>query len=151
MKKDRTYGRFYRLFNLLPKHDEETKCSLVLQFTDGRTEHLGETSLNEYNKLCRTLEDMTGERERLRKKRSQVLRQMQLMGVDTTNWRRVDLLCKHPKIMGKPFKWCTVADFDAMFRKLKAIERKQGGFKVVQLPEKKESTYIIINKKSPAN
>ncbi len=65
------------------------------------------------------------QRETLRKKRSMVLHQMQLMGVDTANWSRVDAFCQDSRITGKRFCQLSSEELDALLRKLRAIKRKQ--------------------------
>ena len=83
------YGKFYKLLKLLPGADKET---LVRQFTNERTEHLGQMTDAEYEQMCREMERVAGYDERRaallkakRKARSGVLHQMQLWGVDTAD------------------------------------------------------------------
>lgn len=64
-------------------------------------------------------------REILRRKRSAVLHQMQLLDVDTADWNRVDALCLDSRIAGKRFCRLDCDELDALLKKLRAIKRKQ--------------------------
>ena len=64
-------------------------------------------------------------REILRKKRSSVLHQMQLLDVDTADWSKVDALCMDSRIAGKRFSRLDCDELDALLKKLRAIRRKQ--------------------------
>ena len=59
--------------------------------------------------MIREMEKQTGSSrpvsyEVLKKKRSAVLHQMQLMGIDTANWAAVDNFCLGVRIAGKKFR-----------------------------------------------
>lgn len=123
------YARFYTLLKKMPGADKET---LVYQFTQNRTVHLHQMSAKEYDAMCRQMEDITGYDERrrkqydiLRKARSGVLHQLQIYGIDTTDWNRVDAFCKDPRIAGKTFRALTVDDLNALNTKIRMIVRKQ--------------------------
>ncbi|MBD5346501.1 MAG: hypothetical protein HDR92_05160 [Bacteroides sp.] len=64
-------------------------------------------------------------RQELRKKRSAVLHQMQLLGVDTADWSRVDTFCQDRRIAGKRFCQLDTDELDVLLKKLRAIRRKQ--------------------------
>lgn len=87
-----TYKRFYKLFNRLPLHDDEMKERLVQQYTNGRTSSLRAMSTAEYDALCDALERSTADpqHELRKKKRSAALRLMQQLGIDTTDWPRIN-------------------------------------------------------------
>ena len=145
------YSRFYAIFNRLPYRGdrEEFKKSVVLQYTWNRTEHLHEMTEREYNDCCAALEKMLAPdardvfiRER-KKWRSIALHQMQKMGVDTTDWNRINALCKDLRIAGKLFAQMTAEELAAMTVKLRTIERK-GGFRNLDDIEPK-ATIININ------
>lgn len=134
MKEIVNYHRFYALLGRLYTTDrDETKAMLVSSFTDGRTTHLHEMTRKEYDALCTSLEERTGWKEQLKKKRSLCLKLMQKAGVDTTDWARVNDFCQNPKIAGKVFAQLGLKDLDALQVKLRAIERK-GGLKSPQAP-----------------
>ena len=61
----------------------------------------------------------------IRQKRSAVLHRMQLMGIDTAEWKRVNAYCKDVRIAGKSFRELTVPEPDALLVKLRAIKRKR--------------------------
>ena len=121
MGTERNYARFYCLLKALPGADKET---LVSSFTNGRTLHLHEMSAKEYVAMCASLEEHTGWRVQLKKKRSLCLKLMQQAGIDTTDWQRIDDFCRHPRIAGKVFAKLTLADLDSLQTKLRAIMRK---------------------------
>ena len=105
MDTDRNYARFYALLARLPGADKD---ELVYRFTDGRTTHLHLTTPDEYDVLCRRLEQLSGlDRQRetylreRRRLRSSALHQLQLLGVDTADWDRVNAYCRDPRIHGR--------------------------------------------------
>ena len=97
-----TYKRFYKLFNRLPLHDDEMKERLVQQYTNGRTSSLRAMSTAEYDALCDALERSTADpqHELRKKKRSAALRLMQQLGIDTTDWPRINAFCRDRRIAG---------------------------------------------------
>ncbi len=122
------YARFYALLKRLPGAEKE---ELVAQFTGGRTTHLREMVMSEYNAMCREMERVSGvdkewkeQRDLLRKARSGALRQLQLYGVDTTSWDKVDTFCLNPRICGKVFRYMTIEELNALNRKMRAINKK---------------------------
>lgn len=113
----------------MPGADKET---LVYQFTQNRTVHLHQMLDKEYDAMCRQMEDITGYDERrrkqydiLRKARSGVLHQLQIYGIDTTDWNRVDAFCKDPRIAGKRFKELGIDELNGLNTKLRIIIRKR--------------------------
>lgn len=135
------YSRFYAIFNRLPyKGDrEEFKKSVVLQYTWNRTEHLHEMTEREYNDCCAGMEKMLPGGETAahsgwlnsklyferKKRRSSVLHQLQLYGVDTTDWNRVNEFCKQPRIAGKEFRDLDCEELEALTKKMRVIIRKR--------------------------
>ena len=65
-------------------------------------------------------------REELRRKRSVCLKLMQQLGIDTTDWNRVNEFCNNPRIAGKPFVQVSTAELEQLAIKLRAIQRKGG-------------------------
>lgn len=119
----------------MPGADKET---LVEQYTHGRTIHLRETSMQEYNTMCNDMERVTGfdkHREaihkELKRRRSVCLKLMQQLGVDTTDWVRVDNFCMNPRLVGKPFRKIDMEELENLAVKLRTIKRK-GGLKSKQ-------------------
>ena len=125
----RDYARFYALRRRLPGADKET---LVWQFTGGRTDRLHLMTEDEYQAMCREMERVAGYDERrqawrleMKRKRSAVLHQMQLLGIDTADWGRVDAFCLSKRIAGKAFRELDGDELDALLVKLRIIRRKR--------------------------
>ena len=101
------FARFYALFNKLPYQGdrEEFKKQIVLQYTWNRTDSLKEMTAKEYEACCTALEKLSGQdewrqklREELRRKRSLCLNLMQKLGIDTSDWARINDFCSNPRI-----------------------------------------------------
>ena len=129
MKKGFNYARFYTLLKKMPGADKET---LVEQYTNGRTSSLRETTRQEYDRMCRDMERETGcdefvegIRRQLRRKRSVCLKLMQQLGIDTTDWNRVNAFCEDARIAGKAFRHISIDELEALAVKLRAIKRKK--------------------------
>lgn len=123
------FARFYALLGKLPGADKET---LVYQFTGGRTSHLHLMTEDEYQAMCHEMERVAACDERrqawrleMKRKRSAVLHQMQLLGVDTADWGRVDAFCLSKRIAGKAFRELDGDELDALLVKLRIIRRKR--------------------------
>lgn len=151
MDKGFNYARFYALLKQLPGADKET---LVEQYTGGRTTHLRQMTIKEYELMCSVMAQVAGYetrkealRKELRRKRSICLRLMQQLGIDTTDWTRVDDFCCHPRIAKKPFRKICLDELDEVIKKLRMIKRK-GGLR--HIPKSKEQSsasivYIQLN------
>ena len=129
MAGERNYARFYALLKQLPHADKDT---LVWQYTQGRTKSLKETSKWEYDVMCRDMERVVNNDNKvalkqaaLRKARSGVLHQLQIYGLDTTDWATVDAFCKNPRIAGKLFRELTIKDLNEVNKKIRVIIKKQ--------------------------
>ena len=127
------FARFYAAFNRLPctGDREELKRAVVRQYTWNRTDSLREMTVREYEDCCQALERLTGQpydviRAELRRRRSACLKLMQQMGVDTTDWERVNELCRHPRLMGKDFRELDTEELEALAVKLRVIKKKGG-------------------------
>ena len=123
------YKRFYALLRRLPGANKET---LVEQYTNGRTTHLHLMTAGEYDHMCCDMEQVAGYDERrealrreLRKARSNVLHQLQLYGIDTADWSRVNAFCKDSRIAGKTFRELEMEELNALNRKIRAMRRKK--------------------------
>lgn len=138
----RNYARFYTLLKKMPCADKET---LVSSFTNGRTTSLREMSAKEYETMCVSLEEQTGWKSELKKKRSLCLKLMQQLGVDTSDWARVDNFCQHPRLAGKPFRKISVEELQNLAVKLRTIKQK-GGLKPKQsiTPDKVNNSVIVF-------
>ena len=135
------FARFYASFNQLPcSGDKECKkCDIVRQYTWNRTDSLREMTKAEYDACCDALERLTGRKDEQKKKRSQCLRLMQKLGIDTTDWTRINYFCPDQRIAGKPFAQLTNEELDTLATKLRSIQRK-GGLK--QRKEVKQSCAV---------
>ena len=120
------FGRFYSAFHKLAIHGEpdEAKRQFVLQYTAGRTDSLKEITRSEYNALCVGIEALTGSHDELKRRRSIVLKLMQELDVDTTDWAQINDFCRHPRIAGQPFGKLTIDDLMTLATKLRSIKRK---------------------------
>lgn len=127
MSKVKNFARFYACLNSVQTDDKvHLKESLVSQFTDGRTSSLREMSQAEYNAMCNSI-DPKSDKEgyvRLKSKRSVVLRRLQKLGVDTTDWNAVDKFCLNNRIAGKVFHKLSIEELNAIIPKLIAISKR---------------------------
>src|SRR5574344_382540 len=106
MKRVTNYARFYTALSKVKSDQEETKRAIVMTYTHGRTDSLRQMRYDEYERACEALERVTGEyvfKEALRKQRSCVLKIMQKLGIDTTNWDRINAFVSDRRIAGKEF------------------------------------------------
>lgn len=145
------FGRFYSAIRQMnPVGDrDEVKGQIVWQYTNGRTDSLREMTREEYNRCCADLERKSGLRETLRKERSATLRLMQKAGIDTSDWNRVNVFCRDPRIAGKEFARLTTDEHPRLRRKLRAIDGKGGFAPAVSRhrppqPEKEDGQMRII-------
>lgn len=141
------YARFYTLLNRVAYAGdrEELKKSLVLQYTLNRTDSLREMTAEEYAGCCATLEKITGYRDEQKKLRSRVLKQMQQMGIYTTDWTRVNAFCADARISGKVFRQLTNGDLEKLSVKLRSIAHR-GGLKpkAKQTEPHHVTDYVVI-------
>lgn len=129
MTKDERYGRFYAILSGMPYADKD---ELVSQFTKGRTTHLHQMLRSEYDVMCNEMERVAGyparlqeRRAALKKARSGVLHQMQLWGVDTTDWDKVNAFCEQKRIAGKGFRELDREELNKLNSKLRAMISKR--------------------------
>nr|DAY31600.1 MAG TPA: Protein of unknown function (DUF1018) [Caudoviricetes sp.] len=149
MASERNYVRFYALLKKMPGADKQL---LVHQHTHGRTDSLRELTSAEYRALCDDMERATGYdevrralRDELRTRRSIVLKLMQQLDIDTTDWDRVDAFCLNPRITGKLFCKLNIEELVALATKLRVIQRK-GGLKIQENNDKPGTvSYVFID------
>ena len=122
------FVRFYAAFKLLPCSGdrEELKRSLVRQYTWDRTDSLREMTKREYDACCDSLERMVNYQPDLKKRRSIVLLLMQELGIDTTDWARINAFCEDKRIAGKPFGRLSTDELIDLATKLRGIKAKGG-------------------------
>lgn len=149
------YARFYGIlrqgYKFATKElGDDFKAGVVSQFTDGRTTSLREMTRKEYDTMCDKLEEATGlllraAKEKRRKLRSRCLKQMQRLGIDTTDWTRINAFCEDARIAGKPFARLECDELEALAVKLRTIGRK-GGLKPKKepVPELPQTEYVMM-------
>ena len=115
------YAAFYALLKSMPGASKE---DLVLQWTNGRTSSLKEMSEREYSLMIRQLRQQVENLEEKKKARSAVLKQLQLYGIDTTDWDAVDRFCCNARIAGKPFRYLTIPELKSLRVKMLSIRNK---------------------------
>lgn len=120
--KERSYAEFYALLKKLPLAEKDV---LVCQWTDGATTSLREMSEKQYRAMIRGMRGMIESNDVIRKLRSQVLRQLQIYGVDTTDWEDVDRFCKLPRIAGKRFCKLHTEELRSLLVKMRSINQKK--------------------------
>jgi hypothetical protein len=120
------YGRFWAAFRQLTLHADPEECrrEFVRQFTNDRTDSLKEMRRGEYNTLCAAIEGLNQDRNELRSRRSTVLKLLQELEVDTTDWAQINDFCRHPRIAGKEFGRLSVDELTDLAKKLRSIKRK---------------------------
>ena len=131
MGKVNNFTRFYALLKRIPGNQDGLKEQLVLTYTGNRPSSLKEIKQSEYDAMCvslqETLDGNVGAAEfkaRIKNHRSKVLHWLQVIGIDTTDWDRVDAYCLDSRIAGKVFRKLTIPELEALVPKLKAIARK---------------------------
>ena len=130
MRKKMNYARFYAIAKAQGIDLEASKGDLVLQYTDGRTDRLREMTEAEYDEMCDRLQGSSGDRrltgrDELRRRRSAVLRRIQLLGVDTADWEAVNAFCSSARIAGKPFGRLSADELKTLVPKLESMLRKK--------------------------
>ncbi len=118
---DKNYAIFYALLRQLPGASKE---ELVLQWTNGRTDSLRAMEGTEYNAMLRAMKGEATNDAARKRARSAALKQMQLYGVDTSDWNAVDRFCSSSKIAGKKFSHLTIGELQALRRKLLSMQNK---------------------------
>ena len=135
----RFYGILKKGYKFATKElGDEFKEGVVSQFTDGRTTSLREMTKKEYDTMCDKLEGATAQLLRTakdvqRQHRSKCLRLMQKIGIDTTDWTRINAFCEDPRIAGKVFAKLSNDELEQLSVKLRSIQRK-GGLKPKKEP-----------------
>lgn len=112
--------------------DDEQKRAVLLNLTDGRTNTTKELTYSEAMYLCGFLngsgqdsgELSIGERA-LKQHRSAVLKRLQRIGVDTTDWEAVNAYCMDSRIAGKKFRELDGEELLRLIPKLESILKKQ--------------------------
>lgn len=128
-----SYHRFFALLKKIPfiGDRDELKKEIVAQYTNQRTVHLHEMTDEEYRHCCDEIDAMLKPKEwevyvmERKKHRSRALHQLQLYGIDTTDWDRVNEFCKQSRIAGMEFRDMDIEELDALTVKMRTINRKK--------------------------
>lgn len=146
-RKPLNFARFYTLFNSLAYEGdrEEFRKDLIRQYTGNRTDSLRQMSSQEYDTCCRAMEGLTKRNDQLRKKRSLCLKLMQQLGIDTTDWTRINSFCNDRRIAGKPFARLNAAELEALAAKLRTIQRKGGLNKKQDTQKNETATWFTLD------
>lgn len=146
-RKPLNFARFYTLFNSLAYEGdrEEFRKDLIRQYTGNRTDSLRQMSSQEYDTCCRAMEGLAKRNDQLRKKRSLCLKLMQQLGIDTTDWTRINSFCNDRRIAGKPFARLNVAELEALAAKLRTIQRKGGLNKKQDTQKNETATWFTLD------
>lgn len=111
--------------------DDMQKESLLSDLTDGRVAHTNELTNDEAVYLCGYLNGSNETRgvelynSVLRRRRSGCLKLMQQIGVDTTDWSRINTFCLNKRIAGKSFAEMIPEELLALHKKLLVIKHKK--------------------------
>lgn len=147
------FARFFATFNHMKVYGdrEEMKKNIVRQYTWNRTDSLREMTKKEYDACCDGIERLYGTREAyreiIRKHRATALHLMQKIGIDTSDWQRVNNFCKNPRIAGKVFAQLDGEELKALAAKLRIIKKK-GGLKPKEekaQPQPSQTVYVMLN------
>ena len=111
LNKPENYAAFYSLLNRLPTSDREALKEYSAAIA-GMRKLVPPTHQEELRKI-------------LRQKRSAVLHQMQLLGIDTADWDKVNAFCLDSRIAGMEFRELDCEALDTLQVKLRAIRRKR--------------------------
>lgn len=148
-KKASRYARFWCLIK--QRGFELDKDEIVMQFTDGRTNHLSQMTDAEYLEMCDAIEgrfNKSAYEQQLKKARSAVLLRVGRLGINTIdNWDEVNAFLLSPKIAGKLLYDMSLDEMKALVKKLEAIINK-GGIKSLKEEENKQylaTMPVVIN------
>ncbi|MDD2962551.1 MAG: hypothetical protein PHQ65_12020 [Bacteroidales bacterium] len=119
-------NRLIRIIHVLLRETglEQRKCDLLEGYG---VEHTNELSVDQMRGLAAwLLKHRDGTNAQIRAARSQVLSQLQRIGIYTDNrdWAQVNHYLMQPRIAGKLLYQMDIAELEALSVKLRAIERK---------------------------
>ena len=108
--------------------DEDTRRILIYELTDGRTSSTAGLTYAEAQYLAGYITGAAGttlDDKALKRQRSAVLLRLQKIGIDTTDWNRVNAFLEDIRIAGKPFYKLDYEELTGLIPKLEAILKKQ--------------------------
>ena len=113
--------------------NEEQRRAMLYELTDGRTNSTKDLTYAEAQYLSGFLNgaaqmaDNIGtqlEQKAMKRMRSAVLKRLQQIGIDTTDWDSVNAYLSSKKIAGKPLYNLEYEELQALIPKLESIKRK---------------------------
>ena len=120
----------YRQYNL----EEEQYRAMIKELTGGRTDSTKELTADEARYLSGYITGKANvlratpreimERS-LRQQRSAVLKRLQKIGIDTTEWSNVNAYLQSPRIAGKPLYKLDSEELAALIPKLESMLKKK--------------------------
>lgn len=112
--------------------DEYTRRSMIRRLTDGRTDSTRELTYGEAQYLAGYINgaahenrDLSIGERAIKRQRSGVLKRLQKLGVDTTNWVAVNTFLRNPRIAGKSLYELSGDELQSLIPKLESILKKQ--------------------------
>lgn len=108
--------------------DEDTRRNLIYELTDGRTSSTAGLTYAEAQYLAGYITGAAGttlDDKALKRQRSAVLLRLQKIGIDTTDWNKVNAFLEDIRIAGKPFYKLGYEELTGLIPKLEAILKKQ--------------------------
>ena len=108
--------------------DEDTRRNLIYELTDGRTSSTAGLTYAEAQYLAGYITGAAGttlDDKALKRQRSAVLLRLQKIGIDTTDWIKVNAFLEDIRIAGKPFYKLDYEELTGLIPKLEAILKKQ--------------------------
>ena len=116
--------------------NEEQRRAMLYELTDGRTNSTKDLTyaeaqylsgfLNGAAQMAESIGEQT-QAKAMKRMRSAVLKRLQQIGIDTTDWDNVNAYLGSSRIAGKPLYELTYEDLQALIPKLESIKRKQHG------------------------
>lgn len=113
---DRNYAV---VFLHIKRSEGLTKEDVAHKYSGGRTTSLKDLTDAEYLRMVRELSRRKP--QDLRPMRSKALRLLQIYGVDTLNWDRINEFVSQKKIAGKVFSQLNREELEALVRKMRSI------------------------------
>lgn len=114
--------------------NEEQRRAMLYELTDGRTNSTKDLTYAEAQYLSGFLNgaaqmaDNIGtqlEQKAMKRMRSAVLKRLQQIGIDTTDWDNVNAYLSSKKIAGKPLYNLDYNELQALIPKLESIKKKR--------------------------
>ena len=113
---------------------EEQRRAMIYELTDGRTNSTKDLTYAEAQYLsgfltgAAQMADNIGaelEKKAMKRMRSAVLKRLQQIGIDTTDWDKVNAFLSSKKIAGKPLYNLGYDELQALIPKLESIKKKR--------------------------